>query len=127
MGIRHASGVAIAALFFAGTAGAEPEGYEVWASDQSNSVSGAGGSGTEGSFLWIWDSADIEAQLAGGPDALPLSCERFDGGATFRNVGPCDLLDVFPQDLVVPATGTRTLRDYFHEVLKETDASESSE
>ena len=69
--------------------------YEVWASDQSNSVADAGGAGKKGSFLWIWDSEDIEAQLDDGDDAVPLSCTP---GAT---TGPCDLLDVFPQDLEV--------------------------
>ena len=97
---------AICAAIAAGTtllshgAGADPAGYEVWASDQSNSVAGAAGVGVSGSYLWIWDSADIEAQIAGGPDARPLACERFDGGNTSKNVGPCDLRDVFPQTLV---------------------------
>lgn len=69
-----------------------PLDYEVWASDQSNSVAGAA-RGTEGSYLWIWDSQAIEKQLAGGADAVPLGCGR---GQT---VGPCDLHDVFPGDL----------------------------
>ena len=88
---------------------AEPAGYEVWASDQSNSVPGQAGVGTKGSFLWIWDSADIEAQLAGGPDAVPLACDRSDGGNAPTNAGPCDLLEVFPQDLAeLNADGTPT-------------------
>lgn len=78
-------------------------GYEVWASDQSNSVSGVADSGILGSYLWIWDSADIERQLAGGPDAKPIGCGRNkrgkDRGKARSNVGPCDLLDVFPQKL----------------------------
>ncbi|WP_173195941.1 hypothetical protein [Parvularcula mediterranea] len=74
-------------------------GYEVWASDQSNSVSGVSGNGLSGSYLWIWDSNDIEAQLAGGADATPVGCGPNNGGKARSNVGPCDLLDVFPQDL----------------------------
>ena len=87
------------ATMLAQGAAADPAGYEVWASDQSNSVAGQTGVGLKGSYLWIWDSADIEAQLAGGADAQPLACERFDGGNAAKNVGPCDLLDVFPQTL----------------------------
>lgn len=68
--------------------------YEVWGSDQSNSVAGVETAGTNGSFIWIWDSSDIEEQLAGGPPATPLGCA---GGS---DVGPCDLLDVFPGTLV---------------------------
>jgi len=68
--------------------------YEVWASDQSNSVSGASARGVEGSFIWIWDSADIETQLAGGAAAVPRGC---DGDP--HSVGPCDLNDVFPGTL----------------------------
>ena len=78
--------------------------YEVWGSDQSNSVSGVASRGISGSFLWIWDSADIEAQLAGGANAAPLPCGPSDGGA-----GPCDLHDLFPQGLTeVDADGTPT-------------------
>ena len=65
-------------------------GYEVWGSDQSNSVPGVASRGIDGSYLWIWDSADIEAQLLGGAAATPLSCGPSDGG-----VGPCDLHDLF--------------------------------
>ena len=31
--------------------------YEVWGSDQSNSVQGAGALGVVGSYLWIWGSS----------------------------------------------------------------------
>lgn len=74
------------------------KGYEVWASDQSNSVPGVS-AGTTGSFIWIWDSVDIERQVAGGPDAQPLGCDVPFGSRSPRNAGPCDLLDVFPQHL----------------------------
>ncbi len=48
--------------------------YEIWASDQSNSVAGAA-TGLVGSYIWVWDSADVDTQLAGGVDAMPLSCD----------------------------------------------------
>ncbi len=86
------------ALFIISLAHADSA-YEVWASDQSNSVATASSPGTEGSYLWIWDSKDIEAQLAGGPEATPLGCNK-KGRSKHRSVGPCDLNDVFPGNLV---------------------------
>ena len=74
-------------------------GYEVWASDQSNSVSWAETPGSKGSYLWIWDSADIERQLSGGMEAQPIGCGRNNQGRSQSNTGPCDLLEVFPQNL----------------------------
>ena len=75
--------------------------YEVWASDQSNSVAGESSAGVRGSLLWIWDSASIGLQLGTGAAAAPLGCAG-DG-----RPGPCDLLDVFPPSLVqVDAGGT---------------------
>jgi hypothetical protein len=74
----------------------EPKGkksYEVWASDQSNSVAGQSAAGVKGSYLWIWDSQAIQEQINGGTDAKPLSC------TPTVTEGPCDLLDIFPQDL----------------------------
>ncbi|MGH1490775.1 MAG: hypothetical protein ACRBK7_15520 [Acidimicrobiales bacterium] len=73
--------------------------YEVWGSDQSNSVAGAS-LGTEGSYLWIWDSQDVERQLSGGPDAEPIGCgpKRL-GKRHPRNAAPCDLNSVFPGEL----------------------------
>jgi len=68
-------------------------GYEVWGADQSNSVAGETSAGVKGGFLWVWDSKAIADQLAGGADATPLSCTPNDA------VGPCNLLDIFPQDL----------------------------
>ena len=35
--------------------------YEVWGSDQSNTVTGETSAGVNGSFLWIWDSDSIHA------------------------------------------------------------------
>lgn len=92
------SATALSTLFCASATSAN-DGYEVWASDQSNSVSGAAAPGTKGSYLWIWDSKDIEAQLAGKGDAVPIGCGKNNGGKAKSNVGPCDLLDVFPQNL----------------------------
>lgn len=43
--------------------------------------------------MWIYDSDDIERQLKDGTLAPPLSCTPND------SVGPCDILDIFPQDL----------------------------
>ena len=65
----------------------------MWGSDQSNSVAGLSSPGSGGSFIWIWDSVDIEAQLAGEEDAKPLPCnpEELEG--------PCDLNYVFPPTL----------------------------
>lgn len=68
--------------------------YEVWGSDQSNSVPDATDPGTKGSFLWIWDSDSILDQLdSPGQDAKPLSC------TPDEDYGPCDLLQIFPQNL----------------------------
>lgn len=72
--------------------GSTPE-YEIWGSDQSNSVSGQSVPGSAGGFIWIWDSDKMEAQLAGGPDAQPLPCNPDE------SVGPCDLNYVFPPTL----------------------------
>ena len=79
--------------------------YEVWASDQSNSESDQATSGSKGSFIWIWDSDSIQDQLAGRGDASPLGC------SPNQSTGPCDLLDVFPQDLVAQDGTQATLRD----------------
>eukprot|EP00579_Thalassiosira_antarctica_P011372 CAMPEP_0201918768 /NCGR_PEP_ID=MMETSP0903-20130614/7835_1 /ASSEMBLY_ACC=CAM_ASM_000552 /TAXON_ID=420261 /ORGANISM="Thalassiosira antarctica, Strain CCMP982" /LENGTH=600 /DNA_ID=CAMNT_0048455141 /DNA_START=62 /DNA_END=1864 /DNA_ORIENTATION=+ len=75
--------------------------YEVWGSDQSNSVENETTPGVKGSFLWVWDSDSIQDQLAGGEDAVPLSC------SPDKASGPCDLLDVFPHNLMqVAQNGT---------------------
>lgn len=47
--------------------------FEVWGADQSNSAPDLDSLGVKGGFLWIWDSNDIIAQLAGDNDAKPLS------------------------------------------------------
>jgi hypothetical protein len=86
----------LAGLYSAGPAFAEGrEGYEVWGADQSNSVSGVASRGVEGSYMWIWDSQDVEKQLRGGKEAQPLGCD----GKNRAGDGPCNVLDVFPSDL----------------------------
>lgn len=71
--------------------------YEIWASDQSNSEAGQGSLGVKGSFLWIFSSSAVEAQLRNEPspsnNAVPLSC------LPGVPQGPCDMLDVFPSTL----------------------------
>lgn len=69
-------------------------GYEVWASDQSNSVPGQTALGVKGSFLWIFDSEKIEEQLNGGEDAVSEPC------TPDATQGPCDIFDVFPEGLL---------------------------
>ena len=66
---------AIAMIASASTAGpvlANSDGYEIWGADQSNSVSGVASRGVTGSYMWIWDSKDVEKQLSGGKDAQAL-------------------------------------------------------
>ena len=67
--------------------------YEVWGSDQSNSAKGQELLGVKGSYLWIWKSSDIEKQIISGKDAVPLPC------LPGEEKGPCNMLDVFPQNL----------------------------
>ena len=73
---------------------ADGQSYEIWASDQSNSVSDQSSLGVAGSFLWIFDSDGVKGQLEGDGEATPLPCSP---GAT---VGPCDIMDMFPGELV---------------------------
>ncbi len=67
--------------------------YEVWASDQSNSVAGEASRGVNGSFLHVFDGTDVENYVAGGAAPSPLPCN---GGAT---AGPCDIHAIFPDTL----------------------------
>ncbi|MCT7961800.1 hypothetical protein NG791_14080 [Laspinema sp. D1] len=69
--------------------------YEIWGSDQSNSVSGVEGFGVKGGLIWIWDSDDLEQQIESGVAAQPLSCD----GQNRPGDGPCDLNVVFPRNL----------------------------
>lgn len=82
--------------------------YEIWGSDQSNSISGNTSAGTNGSYLWIWDGNAINDEAA-----MPLACAP--GSAN----GPCDLWDVFPTSLT---SNGATLNDKFgrlHGMLKD--------
>ena len=71
----------------------QKKGYQVWASDQSNSAPGQTALGVKGGFLWVYDSVDIDRQLAGGVDAQPLPC------SPMATVGPCNVLNIFPETL----------------------------
>lgn len=68
-----------------------PVRYELWGSDQSNSVAGQAGLGLNGSFVWIWHSDDVVKQITGGSAAQPLPC----AGTS----APCDTNLVFPAAL----------------------------
>ena len=74
---------------------AESDGYEIWGSDQSNSVADVDLRGVSGSWLWVWDSKDVETQLQGGEAAKPIGCN----GNNIAGEGPCNLYDVFPSTL----------------------------
>lgn len=91
--------------------------YEVWASDQSNTIGGLTSPGVKGGYLWIWNSTQVDKQLAGDGDAVPMSCTPTDAN------GPCNYLDVFPQEIVDSASGL-TLGDLpgfgrIHIILKD--------
>ena len=81
-----------------------PAAYEVWGADQSNSVAGETSRGVNGSYIWIWNSENIEAQIAGGAAAAPIGCD-----AAGTAAGPCDVHDVFPGTLTeVDTSGAAT-------------------
>ena len=84
-----------AAISSASTALAGSDRYEIWGSDQSNSVSGVASRGVNGSYMWIWDSKDVEKQLSNGKQAEPLGCD----GKNRSGDGPCDVNIVFPSSL----------------------------
>ena len=65
--------------------------YELWASDQSNTVAGKAALGIDGSLLWIWNNKAIERQLDGGSAASPIPCAG--------TAAPCDTNLVFPAGL----------------------------
>lgn len=71
-----------------------PTPYEVWASDQSNTAPDQGKLGVKGGYIWIWSSEQIQKQLEGYGPAEPSSC------TSTAPQGPCDTLEVFPQNLV---------------------------
>ena len=86
----------LASMFTVSSTVAESDGYEIWGADQSNSVSNVDSRGVSGSWLWVWDSKDVEEQLKGGQAAKPLGCN----GKNIAGEGPCNLYDVFPSTLV---------------------------
>lgn len=71
--------------------------YEIWGSDQSNSVAGAESRGVDGSFIWVWRSTDVIGQIIsrGRKLASPVGCD----GQNRPGDGPCDVKDVFPGTL----------------------------
>ncbi|ELS01268.1 hypothetical protein Xen7305DRAFT_00009710 [Xenococcus sp. PCC 7305] len=86
----------LASMFSISSTVAESDGYEIWGSDQSNSVSNVDSRGVSGSWLWIWDSKDVETQLKDGEAAEPIGCD----GKNIAGEGPCNLYDVFPSTLM---------------------------
>ncbi len=90
-----------------GTRATDGSRYEIWASDQSNSVPDASSTGINGSYIWIWDSDDVHAQLKDPTkEAVPKSCtppsynnNNKDEDASSSSIGPCNLWDVFPPHL----------------------------
>ncbi|WP_342346934.1 hypothetical protein [uncultured Nitrospira sp.] len=86
--------------------------YELWGSDQSNSVAGETGLGLNGSFVWIWHSVDVKKQIKGGLVAQPIPC----AGTS----APCDTNLVFPAALAEynefnnPTGSTRPLTGRLH-------------
>ncbi len=86
--------------------------YELWASDQSNTVAGKTALGIDGSLMWIWKSRDVEKQLGGGPVAQPVPCAG--------TAAPCDTNLVFPSGLAeydefnAPTGNTRPITGRLH-------------
>jgi hypothetical protein len=80
--------------------------YEVWAADQSNTAPNQGVLGVKGGLLWIWDGKDVGKQVEDdGYKAVPLPC--IPGDIT----GPCDILKIFPPELVTDSTPSTTLAE----------------
>ncbi|BAQ66758.1 hypothetical protein [Geminocystis sp. NIES-3709] len=69
--------------------------YEIWGSDQSNSVAGMEKAGVKGGWIWVWDSKDVENQIKTGTPAKPLGCD----GTNKTGDGPCDINVIFPKNL----------------------------
>ena len=73
--------------------------YEIWGSDQSNTVEGQSALGVSGSYLWIWDSDDIQTKISTGNTSAPKPCSPDD------EEGPCELFTIFPKTLTDSASG----------------------
>ncbi|MBX2865943.1 MAG: hypothetical protein KTR27_20525 [Leptolyngbyaceae cyanobacterium MAG.088] len=95
IGIAGCVGVLTINLALADTHG-DHSGYEIWGADQSNSVADVESRGVNGSFIWVWDSQDVEKQLETGEIAKPLGCD----GNNQPGEGPCNVYDVFLPSLV---------------------------
>ena len=66
--------------------------YEVWAADQSNTITGPA---PRGGLLWIWKNEAIVDQVKDPTNlAKPLPCTPGDDN------GPCDFFAIFPGTLV---------------------------
>ena len=73
--------------------------YEIWAADQSSSISNLTTLGVRGGHLWVWKHMAILDQV----NNKPLPCKP---GATN---GPCDIFDIFPGNLAqMSSTGDPT-------------------
>ena len=73
--------------------------YEIWAADQSSSISNQTTLGARGGLLWVWKHMAILDQV----NNKPLPCKP---GATN---GPCDIFDIFPGNLAqMNSTGAPT-------------------
>ena len=91
-----AAGLALSAsAAMAAGPGAGSAPYEIWASDQSNSVAGLESRGVSGSYIWIWKGEDVGEQIENGTPAQPVGCD----GNNIPGDGPCNLYDVFPGSL----------------------------
>ncbi len=62
--------------------------YEVWGSDQSNTVPNLDALGIKGSYLWIWDETDVDEVITSGVTPKSKGC------TPDATEGPCDLLDM---------------------------------
>ncbi|CAB9515623.1 expressed unknown protein [Seminavis robusta] len=86
--------------------------YEIWGSDQSNSVANQTALGVAGSFLWIWDAEDLKETIniqlqaeqgsvstKSGEAPAPKSC------SPDQDKGPCDLFTIYPAELTDSVSG----------------------
>ena len=90
--------------------------FEIWASDQSNSVSGNSSAGTNGSFIWIWDGKEA---IKDDGASMPKTC------TPYAAHGPCDLWDVFPAASLQTKSNRSALNESFgrlHGMLKDPQA-----
>jgi hypothetical protein len=96
------TGTSLALMSLATLTSCSAQDFEVWATDQSNTAPGQSALGVKGSFLWIWDGQDVITQVEDSEyTAVPLPC------TPSALVGPCDILEIFPQDLVTDSTSQK--------------------